>query len=207
MRRSLPCMASNPAWISANTGEPPAAQRRSLTSSRRCCLPCCLTARESAQEFPVHCEVPRRRDFDAITYERIDPPKCVEGDRRVAVVLDMVGHLPGQKAERAGGVRGACVAKRRVVQGAAGMLGHEKQPKEGLSREHREYPIDQRLRPPQDERCAEYQQIADPETACLAPDGRVHARGHEGFAYPARQRVAKRDGDPLVPIGHARCSP
>ena len=51
---------------------------------------------ESAQEIAVHRQIPRRRHFDALAYAGIEAAERVKGDRREAVMLDVVGHLPGQ---------------------------------------------------------------------------------------------------------------
>jgi hypothetical protein len=69
----------------------------------------------------VRRQIPRRRDFDAIAYERVDASERVEGDGREAVVFDVVGHLPRQQADCAVRVGRTCIVEQVVAQGAAGM--------------------------------------------------------------------------------------
>jgi hypothetical protein len=44
----------------------------------------------------MHRQIPRRRHFDVIAYADMEAAERVKRDRREAVVLDVVRHLPGQ---------------------------------------------------------------------------------------------------------------
>ena len=62
---------------------------------------------QAAHQFPVHARVPGRLHPDERSERRVGPGQRVEGNRRVRVMLGVVGHVPCEEADDGVGMDGA----------------------------------------------------------------------------------------------------